>query len=50
MEEVKNQLIAISGQFSVAVIKLWRERWNALARFVLAALLYLIVEIWEAVY
>jgi len=46
---MKNQLLIISGQLSVAVFKLWRERWNALAGIVLAALLYVFVEIWEAI-
>jgi hypothetical protein len=49
MEEMKNQLLAISGQLLGAVMELWRERWNALIGFGVAALLYVFVEIWEAI-
>ena len=44
----KGMILAISGQLSVAVFKLWRERWNALIGFILAAVLYVIVEVLEA--
>ncbi len=46
---MRNHLLAISSQLSVAIFKLWWERWNALMGLALAAVLIVIVEILEAI-
>jgi hypothetical protein len=48
LEVMKKQLLALSTQLSAAVFKLWREIWNALIGLGLAAVLYVVVEVLEA--